>query len=141
MRESEMMMDRTQPVRALFAAWAALDIDAMMAQFAEDAVFENVPMEVIVGKQAIRTANTAFIAQIKAAPWKIREIGVLPSGTVMTEREDIFDLKDDRRVSIRVMGAFEVDEDNLITQWRDYFDLADWNRQMNMDPDFGRRQR
>ena len=141
MRESEKMMDRTQPVRALFAAWAALDIDAMMAQFAEDAVFENVPMEVIVGKQAIRTANTAFIAQIKAAPWKIREIGVLPSGTVMTEREDIFDLKDDRRVSIRVMGAFEVDEDNLITQWRDYFDLADWNRQMNMDPDFGRRQR
>jgi len=133
--------DKTQPVRAMIAAWAALDIDRMMEQFADDAVFENVPMEVIVGKEAIRAANGAFLGLVEAAPWEIREIGVLPSGTVVTEREDVFDLKDGRRVSIRVMGAFEVDEGNRITQWRDYFDLADWNRQMNMDTDFGRRQR
>jgi len=125
----------------MIAAWAALDIDRMMEQFADDAVFENVPMEVIVGKEAIRAANGAFLGLVEAAPWEIREIGVLPSGTVVTEREDVFDLKDGRRVSIRVMGAFEVDEGNRITQWRDYFDLADWNRQMNMDTDFGRRQR
>ena len=135
------MTDKTQPVRAMIAAWAALDIDRMMEQFADDAVFENVPMEVIVGKEAIRAANGAFLGLVEAAPWDIREIGVLPSGTVVTEREDVFDLKDGRRVSIRVMGAFEVDEGNRITQWRDYFDLADWNRQMNMDTDFGRRQR
>lgn len=135
------MTDKTQPVRAMIAAWAALDIDRMMEQFADDAVFENVPMEVIVGKEAIRAANGAFLGLVEAAPWEIREIGVLPSGTVVTEREDVFDLKDGRRVSIRVMGAFEVDEGNRITQWRDYFDLADWNRQMNMDTDFGRRQR
>jgi len=133
------MTDKTQPVRAMIAAWAALDIDTMMAQFADDAVFENVPMELIVGKAAIRAANAAFMALINAAPWEVREIGVLPSGTVMTEREDIFNLKDGRRVSIRVMGAFEVNEQNRITQWRDYFDLADWNRQMDMDPDTGRR--
>jgi len=60
-------------------------------------------------------------------------------GTVLTERVDIFDLKEGRRVAIRVMGAFEVNEQNLITHWRDYFDLADWNRQMRLDPDFARR--
>ena len=112
----------------MIAAWAALDIDRIMEQFADDAVFENVPMEVIVGKEAIRAANGAFLGLVEAAPWEIREIGVLPSGTVVTEREDVFDLKDGRRVSIRVMGVFEVDEGNRITQWRDYFDLADWNR-------------
>jgi len=38
------------------------------------------------------------------------------------------------------MGAFDVNEQGLITHWRDYFDLGDWNRMMKMDPDFGRRR-
>ena len=60
-------------------------------------------------------------------------------GTVLTERSDIFILNDGRRTECRVMGAFTVNDDNLIVHWRDYFDLADWNRQLGADPDFGRK--
>jgi len=134
------MVDKTLPVRNMIEAWAKLDMHLMMEQFAEDAIFENVPMEIIVGKAAIQAANGAFMRLIEAAPWEVRNICVTSSGTVMTERQDIFDLKQGRRVSIRVMGAFEVNDENKISQWRDYFDLADWNRQMGMDPDYGRRR-
>ena len=134
-------MDKTVPVRNLIAAWAKLDLDYMLEQFTEDAVFENVPMELIVGKRAIREAMGAFITLCAAAPWQLENIAVTERGTVMTERDDIFDLKDGRRVHVRVMGSFDVNDEGLITHWRDYFDLVDWNREMKMDPDFGRRMR
>ena len=132
-------MDKTTPVRNLIRSWALRDLDLMMAQFSDAAVFENVPMDLIIGKAAIRAANASFMDLIEAAPWELRNITVTEGGAVMTERVDIFFLKDGRRVAIPVMGAFEVNDDNLITHWRDYFDLADWNRQMRLDPDFGRR--
>ena len=134
-------MDKTIPVRNLIAAWAKLDLDYMLEQFTENAVFENVPMELIVGKRAIREAMSAFMTLCTAAPWQLKNIAVTERGTVMTERDDIFDLKDGRRVHVRVMGSFDVNDQGLITHWRDYFDLADWNREMKMDPDFGRRRR
>ncbi len=134
-------MDKTTPVRNLIAAWGKLDLDYMLEQFTEDAVFENVPMEVIVGKRAIREAMSAFISLCAAAPWQLKNIAVTDRGTVMTERDDIFDLKDGRRAHVRVMGSFDVNDQGLITHWRDYFDLADWNREMQMDPDSGRRLR
>jgi len=134
-------MDKTIPVRNLIAAWAKLDLDYMLEQFTENAVFENVPMELIVGKRAIREAMSAFMTLCTAAPWQLKNIAVTERGTVMTERDDIFDLKDGRRVHVRVMGSFDVNDQGLITHWRDYFDLADWNREMKMDPDFGRRKR
>jgi len=134
-------MDKTIPDRNLIAAWAKLDLDYMLEQFTENAVFENVPMELIVGKRAIREAMSAFMTLCTAAPWQLKNIAVTERGTVMTERDDIFDLKDGRRVHVRVMGSFDVNDQGLITHWRDYFDLADWNREMKMDPDFGRRKR
>jgi uncharacterized protein (TIGR02246 family) len=38
----------------LFAAWTRLNLDEVMSQFAEDAVWDNVPMSPAKGKQAIR---------------------------------------------------------------------------------------
>jgi len=133
------MTDKTIPVRNLIQAWAKLDVDFMMAQFVDDAIFENVPMDIIVGKEAIKAAMDAFMQQISAAPWELRNIVEAPNGTVLTERDDIFVLKNGSTVNCPVMGAFEVNDDSLITHWRDYFDLSDWNRQLGLDADFGRR--
>ena len=132
-------MDKTKPGRNLIDAWTRLDLESLLAQLTEDAVFENIPMEPIVGKPAIRQALQAFIAHCAASPWKLKNIAVTAAGTVLTERDDIFDLKDGRRVHCPVMGAFEVNDQGRITHWRDYFDLADWNRMMHLDPDFARR--
>ena len=133
-------MDKTIPVRNLINAWVKLDLESLLAQLAEDAVFENIPMEPIVGKPAIRRALEAFVVNCTASPWELKHIAVSARGTVLTERNDIFVLQDGRRVNCPVMGAFDVNEQGLITHWRDYFDLGDWNRMMNMDPDFARRK-
>jgi excinuclease UvrABC ATPase subunit len=37
--------------------------------------------------------------------------------------------KDGRRAVIRVMGIFEVGADGLISQWRDYFDMGEFQRE------------
>jgi len=132
-------MDKTIAVRNVIAAWEKLDIDLMMDQLTDDAVFENVPMDPIVGKEAIRAANSAFMALCQAAPWKVLNIAVSEAtGTVLTERLDMFVLKDGRTVYAPSMGAWTVNDDNKITRWRDYFDLASWNRQMGADPDLAK---
>lgn len=132
-------MDRTIPVKNVIRAWDAGDIELMMDQLTDDAVFENVPMDPIIGKAAIREANMAFLAMCDRAPWKIINMVVSEeTGTVLTERLDIFELKDGRTVYAPSMGAWTVNEDNKITRWRDYFDLAQWNRQLGVDADFAK---
>jgi limonene-1,2-epoxide hydrolase len=48
---------------------------------------------------------------------------------VLTERIDSFTLADGRRISVPLMGSFKI-KDGQITEWRDYFDLATFQRQL-----------
>jgi len=130
-------MDRTIPVLNVLKAWETGDLDLMMDQLSDDAVFENVPMDPIVGKDAIRAANGYHMELCDPTPWKLLNIAVNEATkTVLTERLDVFVLKDGRRVYAPSMGAWVVNDEGKITRWRDYFDLASWNRQMGVDPDF-----
>ena len=53
---------------------------------------------------------------------------------VFTERSDHVILYDgDRRVSSRVCAVFELDEEGLITAWREYWDTGDIARQMGLE--------
>src|SRR6185437_9590339 len=108
--EREDNVDKTVPVRNLIDGWAKLDLDHMLGQFAEDAIFENIPMEPIVGKPAIRAALKAFLDLCEAAPWTLINIAVSEQGNVLTERDDVFHLRDGRRVNCPVMGVFEVND-------------------------------
>ena len=132
------MSDKTQAVRNILKAWANCDVELLLEQFAEGARFENVPMDPIVGKDAIRASALAFMEQLESAPWELISFAQTPDGKVLTERDDIFIFKGGRRLSAPVMGVFHVNDENKITLWRDYFDLASWNLQMGLDPDFGR---
>ncbi len=49
--------------------------------------------------------------------------------TVMNERVDRFWLPGGKKIELRVAGVFEV-RDGKASLWRDYFDVADFNRQM-----------
>ena len=132
------MADKTIPVRNMFEAWRRLDIDLLMDQLADDAVFENVPMDPIVGKEAIRAACLAFMERCTSAPWKVLNVAVSSTGAVLSERLDTFVLRDGSTAYIPAMGSYLVDDDNLVTRWRDYYDQADWNRQLRLDGDAGR---
>lgn len=113
-------------VRAFVAAFNARDVDAVMAFFADDAIYHNMPGEPLQGKEAIRRAIESFVAPASEIAWEILHLSER-DGVVLTERVDRFVLGG-KKIALPVMGAFEL-EDGKITAWRDYFDMATWQRQ------------
>jgi limonene-1,2-epoxide hydrolase len=124
-------MGSEEIVRAELDAWNRLDVDEALRYFAADAVWEDVPLEPIVGYDAIRRR-----AEYLAEHWASGEIEILKlvadGGVVLTERIDRF-LFDGVMVVARVMGAFEVSADK-ITAWRDYYDLGQTRRDATSAP-------
>ena len=110
-------------VDTLIHGWEALDADAVAACFTEDGVWHNMPYPPINGRGAIAEAVRRFLATATDVRFVLRHVGEVSPGTVVTERNDVFTLKDGRTVDIPVMGVFET-ADGKITAWRDYFDRA-----------------
>ncbi len=119
-------MSNTQIVLDFIDAWNRMDWDAIVGALAEDVVYHNIPMEEINGREAA----AAFIKgmQPEAIHWEM--ISIAENGNkVLTERVDKFDLPGGKKISLPVMGTFEI-EDGSIKAWRDYFDLATFTSQM-----------
>ena len=115
-------------VEAFIGHWNSGDMDAMFAMCADDITWHNVPMDPIHGKDAMREAVAGFMINVESCDWithSIAENGAM----VLTERTDGFVLKDGRNAAIRLMGAFEVNSDGKIVNWRDYFDMAEFQRE------------
>lgn len=115
-------------VRRFIAAWEARDIETIVAAMAPDAVYHNIPMQALTGRDAIRAGVTPFLSGATRVVWEVHAIAATATGAVLTERLDIFEFGP-KRIAIPVMGVFEF-KDDLISHWRDYFDLADFQRQM-----------
>ena len=115
-------------VEAFIAHWNNGDMDAMYALCTEDVVWHNIPMDPVAGKPAFRAAVDGFMGDIAGCDWQIHAIAA-NGNTVLTERTDGFTFKDGRRAAIRVMGTFELTADGLITAWRDYFDMLEFQRE------------
>lgn len=135
-----MAVDRKAVVMKLVEAQGRVDLEGVMALFAENARFDNIPMEPIHGKPGIRRLFEAFFATIEPRPWDVFNIAETDHGTVLTERSDNFQFVDGHEARLPVMGAFEVNDEGLITYWRDYFDLGDYNLDMGRDVNFRRRR-
>lgn len=121
-------MTPTETVTAFVGAWNSGDMDAMYAMLAEDIVWHNMPMDPIAGKAAMREAVSGFMAGVSACDWTIHHL-TADGPVVMTERTDGFVMADGRRAAIRVMGIFELDAAGQIAQWRDYFDMGEFQRE------------
>ena len=104
-------------------------IDAGMDLLAEDVFYHNIPMEPMTGREAVRTFAHEFgMGSRLKVNWKM--ISFAASGdTVLTERVDEFSTADGGLISIPLMGSFRI-RDGLIAEWRDYFDLGDFERQL-----------
>jgi limonene-1,2-epoxide hydrolase len=109
------------------AAWARLDIDELSAYFTDDAVYHNIPVDPVVGRDAISAAIAAFTAGWDRVEFELRNV-VADGPVVMTERIDHF-VSPDRTVSLPVMGTFEL-AGGHIAAWRDYFDLNQFMSQL-----------
>lgn len=124
--------DDVRTVLAFAAAWKTRDLDKVMGFLADDAIWENVPIEVIAGKAAIRRKLSTVFGAATGFEWIVYEAARSPSGAVLTERLDVVIVKG-KRVKLRLMGIFRV-VDGRIALWRDYFDLQQYVGQLGVKP-------
>ena len=119
-------MMATTPERVVLdflAAWARGDIDEIMAFFAPDAVYHNIPVPPVRGAAAIREAFLGFAKLMDSIV--IENLPVAANGPVVfTERIDKF-RGPKVSLDLPVAGVFEV-RDGKIVAHRDYFDYRTW---------------
>ncbi|CAM2175481.1 limonene-1,2-epoxide hydrolase family protein [Burkholderia orbicola] len=121
-------MTNQEIVRAYIGAFEARDMDRIIAMTAPDIVYHNIPMEIVRGREAFKEVQAPFIGRCEEIRWEILRLAEAEDGAVLTERVDHFFMTRNRRISVRVMGIFEL-RDGLVAAWRDYFDLAEFNAQ------------
>ena len=123
------MADPETTVRDFCAAFARCDVEELLGFFAEDAVYHNMPIAPVEGRDAIRATLNQFVDPNGEAEFELRHLAVV-GNAVLTERVDRFTLQG-KQVALPVMGTFEVDGAGKITAWRDYFDLNQFTQQLS----------
>lgn len=117
-------------VREFCQAWADADHDAVVATFTDDGVYHNIPVDPLVGHDAIRAMVDGFTHGMGLKVVEFRIDRMLSDGpTVVTERVDIFEKGDGGRVELPVLGIFEFEGDK-IAKWREYFDMNQFTAQL-----------
>ncbi len=119
-------------VRSFCAAWSNNAGAAELAAFfTEDAVYHNIPLAPVAGRQDI---PDTIASVLRPGPPGIegiefRVINIAANGpVVMTERMDVFTLPG-KTFELPVMGTFEV-SGGKISAWRDYFDMNQFTSRM-----------
>jgi limonene-1,2-epoxide hydrolase len=112
---------------AFIAAWPHRDAADLEPFFSEDAVYHNMPMEPVEGRDAILAMFAEFMTMGGQVGVDIVHL-VADGAIVMTERVDHL-TGPDQTISLPLMGITEV-HDGVITAWRDYFDLNQLAPQM-----------
>ena len=104
-------------------------IDAGMDLLAEDVFYHNIPMEPMNGREAVRAFAHEFgMGSHFKVHWEMISLAV-SGDIVLTERVDEFSTAQGGLISIPLMGSFRI-RNGLIAEWRDYFDLGDFERQL-----------
>ena len=114
-------------VREFCDSWATGDLDKLMTFFTDDAVYHNIPVAPVNGKDAIRQTIAGFTAGVDRVEFRVLNI-VGEGYIVLTERVDAF-ITPATTIELPVMGTFEVVE-GKIRAWRDYFDLNQFMSQL-----------
>ncbi len=122
------MSENLERVRSFIAAWQRNDLEELMSYFAEDCVYHNIPVAPVRGLEATRNTIKGFAGMATRVEWVLHQIAETEAGVVLTERTDRFEIGG-RWVELPVMGSFEL-AGGQITVWRDYFDLAQFQRQL-----------
>jgi limonene-1,2-epoxide hydrolase len=119
-------------VRRFCAAWSDnMAAGELAAFFTEDAVYHNIPLSPVTGRQDI---SKTIASVLRPGPPGIegidfRVINIAANGpVVMTERVDVFTLPG-KTFELQVMGTFEV-SGGKINAWRDYFDMNQFTSRM-----------
>jgi limonene-1,2-epoxide hydrolase len=121
------MADPIDVVQEFCDTWAKGDVDAIIDFFTDDAVYHNIPIAPVTGRDAIRETIVGFIGGVDTVEFRVLNI-VATGSVVLTERIDAF-IFPTGTIELPVMGTFEV-ADGKIAAWRDYFDLNQFMSQL-----------
>src|SRR5262245_20715623 len=117
------MRDPETIVRDFCAAWTRRDSPELLGYFADDAIYDNMPLARATGKDAIQEILNLFVPPANAIRFEM--LHVASAGPVVfTERVDHFTIAG-KEIALPVAGVFEI-RDGKIAAWRDYFDFATW---------------
>lgn len=107
-------------VRRFLEAWERRDSEFIIGCFTDDGVYHSIPLEPIVGKDAIRRWVYGFVG---TAPGRLEvHHQVASERVVMNERTDRITLNG-KIVTLPICAVFEI-RDGRIAAWREYFDLG-----------------
>jgi len=116
-------MNPDQVVRDFCTLWSKGDVDGIVNSFTDDAVYHNIPMDPLAGKEAIRGFIQGFVgAMASSIDFDIKH-QLVNGNIVMNERVDTI-VMNGKTVALPVCGVFEITDDGKIAGWRDYFDAA-----------------
>jgi len=104
------------------------DAAKLAAYFTADAVYHNMPIDPVNGREAIEATLRQFVDPATEVRFDVLALATT-GNTVLTERIDRFVING-KSIALPVMGAFEVTADGKISAWRDYFDMASFMKQM-----------
>ena len=102
--------------------WASPDAERISGYFTENAVYHNIPMEAVRGRQAIKEFILGFTAAFDGIDFIVHR-QISEGNLVMNERTDVLRRRDGSSIDLPVMGVFEI-AGGQIAAWRDYFDMA-----------------
>lgn len=112
-------------IREFVRTWSTLDPDRIVAFFAEDWVYHNMPLAPVSGRAQLRAFIAGFVKNWSATDWVI--VNLVSAGPiVIAERVDRTKMGE-KSVDLPCCGVFEL-KDGKISVWRDYFDLATYTR-------------
>jgi len=97
------------------------DLDGALQLVTSDVEYDNVPVGTNIGPEAMRTFLVQMMAGIDEVVFAVHR-QVATGNTVLNERLDRFRIGD-KWLDLPVAGVFEVNDEGLISLWRDYFDM------------------
>jgi limonene-1,2-epoxide hydrolase len=121
------MESNERVIREFLAAWARLDAAELTGYFTDDIVYHNMPGAPVAGREDVTKRIRAFLSGWTETSWDV--LNLLCAGDlVMVERVDRTK-SGDKSVDLPCVGVFLM-RDGKIAVWRDYFDLATYQRAM-----------
>lgn len=121
--------DMIATAMTFFDHWNAGRVDDALLMLSDDVVYDNVPLPTIIGREAATKFHKEFgVGDAFTVAWQVTNIAA-NGNVVLNERVDVFKHRDGGVIVLPVMGTLTIIE-GAITVWRDYFDLASFERQL-----------
>jgi limonene-1,2-epoxide hydrolase len=106
----------------------ANDLEAALELVTDDVEYDNVPIGKNIGPDAMRAFLGVMSGNVDEVQFVIHRQTVT-GNIVMNERTDRFRVGDSW-MDLKVAGVFEVNDEGKVTLWRDYFDMGEFNAEM-----------